>query len=122
MAVAARTAVASAICVGVTTARARLTDERLGRFSFAEAGDHSDEDGSPLVLSRYPLSSGRRTAERTRERPPDPNFRLVARFHALAPTSLERVTDPVRPPRPPFPRRVSSTRTRRAPARRSARC
>jgi len=44
VAVAARAAVASAICVGAITARARLRDERSGRFAFAEARGESDED------------------------------------------------------------------------------
>ena len=63
VAVAARAAVASAICVGSINARARLRDERSGRFAFAEADGESDEDALPQVRTfrSYLRSSERRT-------------------------------------------------------------
>ena len=62
VAVAARAAVASAICVGSINARARLRDERSGRFAFAEAHGESDEDALPQVRTfrSYPRTSERR--------------------------------------------------------------
>ena len=79
VAVAARAAVASSICVGSINARARLRDERSGRFAFAEAHGESDEDALPQVRTfrSYPRTSERRA-------PPE----AVSYTHLTLPTIL----------------------------------
>ena len=131
VAVAARAAVASAICVGAITARARLRDERSGRFAFAEARGESDEDALTQVRTfrSYPRSSERRTPTEALDDvlPPsrlDERLRvfpacfcvLLADTAAYSGVSLTSIPAPASPPSS-----RSWTSSRRASSRRSAR-
>ena len=131
VAVAARAAVASAICVGAINARARLRDERSGRFAFVEARGESDGDVLTQVRTfrSYPPSSERRT-------PTEAFDDIAPRFPSTsAYTRYPRVITSSSPTPPPEGVSLTSvpasacssspapslTWARRAPSRRSAR-